>query len=69
VGLHVGLFFGLVDVNVEDVALVLLYLALVAGRSLGDLTHLEAVLYSLHDPTHIVYLPEVLVCLPLELVG
>src|ERR687898_1368332 len=67
--LHVGLFFGLVDVDVDDVALLLLDLALIAGGGLGDLADLEAVLYGLYDPAHLVYLPEVLVRLPLQLVG
>src|SRR5215212_5627718 len=69
VGLDVGLFLRLVYVDVHDVALLFLYLSLEAGGGLGDLTHLEAVLYSLHDPAHIVYLLAVLVRLTLELVG
>src|SRR5919205_2839571 len=69
VGLDVLLFLGLVDRDVDHVAPLLLELALVAGRSLGDLAHREARLYGLDHAPHLVDLAEVLVSLALQLVG
>src|SRR5215203_4849470 len=65
VELHILLVLGFVDVDVDHVALVLFEFALVAGRGLGDLTHREALLYGLYHAPHLVYLPEVVVGLPL----
>src|ERR671920_327144 len=69
VELDVLLVLGFVDVDVDHVALFLFELALVAGGGIGDLTHREALLNGLYHAPHLVYLPEVVVGLPLELVG
>src|SRR4028119_1944681 len=61
VGLDVLLVFGLEGVDVDDVALLPLDLALVAGGGVGDLTHLEAFLDGLHHPAKVLYLLEVVV--------
>ena len=67
--LDVLLLLGLVDVNVDDVAPSRLHLPLVTCGGLGDLAHLKAVLDRFHHPAEILDLAEVLVGLPLELVG
>src|SRR5215210_8143054 len=68
VDLHLLFILRLVDVDVDHVALSLLELALVAGAGLGDLAHREAGLDGLYHPAHLVYLPEVIVGLALELI-
>src|SRR4028119_1007494 len=67
-GIDVLLVLRLVDRDVDHVPLLLFELALVAGRGLGDLAHREARLYGLDHAAHLVYLPEILVSLPLQLV-
>src|ERR687897_1307350 len=66
---NVLLVLGFVDVDVDHVALILFELALVAGGGLGDLAHREALFYGLDHAPHLVYLLEVVVRLPLQLVG
>src|SRR5215208_5327077 len=69
VELHVLLVLGLVDVDVDHVALLLFQLALVAGRGFGDFAHREALFDGRYHAPHLVNLVEILVGLPLELVG
>src|SRR5829696_6710274 len=69
VELHLLLVLGFVDVDVDHVALFLFELALVAGGGFGDLPHREALFYGPDHTPHLVYLPEVVVGLPLQLVG
>src|SRR5829696_9376493 len=61
VELHVLLVLGLVDVEVDHVALLLFQLTLVAGGGIGDFAHGEALLYGPDHAPHLVYLLEVVV--------